>query len=491
MTSKKRSLTPRTRPIEAVEPRTLFAATLAFAHEFGDSSALTGTFGNSVAVDATGNTYFVGGFSGTVDFNPSPTKTFNLTATTGQANPFVAKYAPNGSLLWAVAAKGSGGSESDSVAVCKDGSIWVGGDLAGTADFNPAKPLFNLTAKGAHDIFLWKLSSAGKFLTAVRGGGAGATDSITTVAVNAAGDVYASGYCNATSVFGAQKIKSAGDNDGFVTKVSKAGKFVFTKIIGGASLDRATSVALDSAGNVYATGLFSGAVNFNKGGAGGALTSLGPNETFVLKLDSAGHFKFVRRFGSSTTSQTNGSLGQSIALDHSGNIYVGGAYGGTTDFNPGTGVHNLTSTGVGDLFVTKLNAAGNFVWAKSAGSTFADGLNSISVDKAGSVYITGQFGGNGDFDPGPKISNLVGTPNLANGFVWKLTSAGNFVLARAFVTDAGNFCEGSGIATDAKGDIYVSLRFQGGVDFDPGAGVLKSTTGNSTVLEGALIKLTP
>src|SRR5438552_2041239 len=89
--------------------------------------------------------------------------------------------------------------------------------------------------------------------------------------------------------------------------------------------------------------------------------------------------------------------GTAIAVDAAGNVYATGGFSGTVDFDPGPGVFNLTSAGGYDAFVSKLDGAGNFVWARALGSSTDDG-NGIAVDGAGNVYTTGAFQGTADFD---------------------------------------------------------------------------------------------
>ena len=71
-----------------------------------------------------------------------------------------------------------------------------------------------------------------------------------------------------------------------------------------------------------------------------------------------------------TVSVFGGTLndsGLSIAVDSGGNVYTTGYFEGTADFNPGTGITNLTSAGYKDVFVSKLDSSGELIWAKSFG----------------------------------------------------------------------------------------------------------------------------
>jgi len=127
---------------------------------------------------------------------------------------------------------------------------------------------------------------------------------------------------------------------------------------------------------------------------------------------------------------TNLEESVSIAVDDSGNIYTTGYFQGTTDFDPGLGTFNLTSAGVQDIFISKLDASGNFVWAKSIGEISTDIGYSIAIDVSGNVYTAGYFYGTADFDPGAGTFNLTSAGGQ-DIFISKLDASGNFVWAKS------------------------------------------------------------
>jgi len=77
-----------------------------------------------------------------------------------------------------------------------------------------------------------------------------------------------------------------------------------------------------------------------------------------------------------------------ITLDAVGNVDVTGYFTGTARF----GATVLTSVGESDVFVAKLDATGNYLWAQSARGSGYDGANAIAVDTEGDAYVTGYFG---------------------------------------------------------------------------------------------------
>ena len=125
----------------------------------------------------------------------------------------------------------------------------------------------------------------------------------------------------------------------------------------------------------------------------------------------------------------NSDNGFGIAVDGSGNVYTTGTFRGTADFDPGADAVNLTSSGGIDIFVSKLDSNGIFVWAKRIGGSSSDTRRSIAVDSSDNVYITGNFEGTVDFDPGIGVSNVsdLTSSGSRDVFVSKLDSDGGFV----------------------------------------------------------------
>ena len=166
--------------------------------------------------------------------------------------------------------------------------------------------------------------------------------------------------------------------------------------------------------------------------------------------------------------------GGSIGLNAFGEIYVEGRYWGSIDFNPGVGIFNLTSAGICDVFVLKLDALGNFVWAKSMGGTGYDYGDAMTVDASGNVLTTGSFEGTSDFDPGSGVYNLTSSPSNPttgyydhNIFVSKLDANGNFLWAKQVGGVSADACEitaldqakldGCQVLVAATGDDKVNL----------------------------------
>jgi len=205
-------------------------------------------------------------------------------------------------------------------------------------------------------------------------------------------------------------------------------------------------VAVDSSGNTFVTGFFSGSgSDFNPLGTSSSLASgLGGKDGVFAKYDSAGKLLWKRQFGSTTGDDG----GNSIAVDTTGNIYVVGSFEDTAIFGAILWVPlGLVSAGGSDAFVAKYDSSGNMVWVRGLGGPGNDVAHDVAVDGNGNVYVTGYFTGTADFDPGSGTRNLV-SRGSTDAFVCRLTSSGSL----SWVTQIGGSSTDVGLGITLSGD---------------------------------------
>lgn len=234
--------------------------------------------------------------------------------------------------------------------------------------------------------------------------------------------------------------------------------------------EQVNAITADAAGNVYATGSFRNTVDFDPQGGVSDLTANNV-DVFILKLNNAGGLEWAKRIGA--PSNTTPEFGQCIALDPAGNIYVAGQIGiMQVDMDPGPGTFYLTGVGSRDAFVLKLDAAGDFIWAKQIAGPQDELPIAMRVDDTGSVHLCGRFNGTGvDFDPGAGTL-LLNSAGGWDNFVMKLDPAGDLAWATSMGSAEPDLEEALGIDVDAAGHVYTTGVFAGTVDFDPGPGTM-------------------
>jgi len=242
----------------------------------------------------------------------------------------------------------------------------------------------------------------------------------------------------------------------------------WAKGMGGTDYDYGKSITTDASGNVYTTGYFQGTANFDPSGGTYNLTSAGDYDIFIQKIDASGNLVWAKKMGGASADK-----GISLSIDAFGNVYTTGCFAETADFDPSTGTYNLTSAGSYDIFIQKLDADGNFVWAKAMGGTYADLGKSITTDASGNVYTTGYFYGTADFDPSGDTYNLT-SAGQSDIFIQKLDADGNFVWAKRM--GGASYDYGFSITTDASGNVYTTGYFEGTADFEPSAGTSNLTS---------------
>ncbi len=359
----------------------------------------------NIAVDAFGNVLVGGTFRGTVDLNPGAGQ-FTVTAVGQEA--FLLKLDTNGNFMWAKHWGGNSSSTANNInaiALDSSGNINIGGSFEGKNDLNPGTETFNVSPSGAGDAYILKLDANGEFLWAVAFGGNvfNQIDKVSALALDGSGNIVASG-----PFYGSVEVFNLKDGGNFYVKLDGSGNLIWAKQTDGSESVITNSLKLDETGNAYIVGRFGGTRDFDPGPEVFNVTcSSGYYDIFILKLNASGNFVWAKGFGGSAF--LGGDSGNSIVLDNQGYLYTTGSYVGAGDFNPGVGELILTPVGFVDMFISKFDTAGNFIYAKTFGSIpngFTTG-QSLIADASGNVFCTGYFQNTTDFNPGSGVFNLV------------------------------------------------------------------------------------
>lgn len=422
----------------------------------------------STSVDNNGNIYVTGYFTGfNVDFDPGPSSFILTNSFSFTGSPFLCKFNSNGDFLWAIKFGLSDFSPRDMVLDYLGNPIVCGGNgdfgtTNGGSSTNGRVYKFN-----PNGTLLWERVIGGR------------PNSIAAANVNniQAGTFWIVGSFVGSQDFdpsaGSTNIKTAvGGTDIFILSLDvDTGLGASVQTIGSSGNDYGMGIIINSQGNKFVTGAFSGIVDFNFGTGTTNLTSNGLLDCFVLKLSQSTSISF----SSAVSFGGDGNdIGMDVAMDSAVNTYITGSFETTVDFNPSSGISNLISNGGKDLFVNKFDLNLGYLWAQKSGGINNDEGISIVCDNSGNTFSTGYYSGTADFHPGTPVYHLNSFGGSNDIYIWKLNSNGNFILANSYGgnDDDKGYC----VTSDTNGNPYSVGFFSGIADFDPGIGVSNLTS---------------
>lgn len=333
----------------------------------------------------------------------------------------------------------------NATAVDASGNVYIAGSFDGATLALGGQTLSRI---GLLDAFVAKLDANGTLLWARNYGGTGARTCGCAIAADASGNVYLGGKFDAS--LSAPALALIGIEDAFALKLDTAGNTIWARNYGGAGAWTGSyAIAADAAGNVYLGGSF-----WNANLSAPALTLIGSQDAFALKLNAAGNTTWAKNYGGAGAN----AFGTGIAADSSGNVYLGG----TLDASLSTPA--LTLIGIQDAFAFKLDTAGNTVWARNYGGAGASTHgNAIAAGGSGQVHLGGDFSG---ADLSAPALTLIGNQDA---FALSIDTSGNRVWARNF-GGVGSYAYGSAIAADNAANAYLGGDF-GGVKGSQDAGL--------------------
>jgi Beta-propeller repeat len=397
-----------TKPL-IIDPKIVYATYL---------GGIQGEVGTSIAVDSSGNTYI----TGTATSSNFPTRN-PVQGTRGDLDyedVFVTKLNASGSdIIYSTFLGGIYGDDGNGIAIDASGNAYVVGVTG-----SPNYPVFNAFqstggSSDGHkdDAFITKLNPNGSLAYSTYLGGDSADDSGSSIAVDAPGNAYITGYAASTNFPTLNQLQGlSGPSDAFVAKLSATGVLLFSTYLGGSSYERGFDISVDNSNVAYITGLtFS--TNFPT--TPGALP--GSSDRFTAKLS-------ITPSGGSLIYSTTGIGGFGIAVDSSGSAYIAGT--SVSKLNPaGSGlIYSVPMTA--DIIELALDADKNaYVTGSQSDQVFV-----AKVDTTGEVEYTNTFGGSAsDYGWG------IAVDSDANVYVTGGTTSTNFpVTAGAFQTVHGH-----------------------------------------------------
>ena len=379
-------------------------------------------FSRAVVVDKLGNSYVTGSFSGTASFGET-----TLTSS-GSSDVFLAKLNRHGETLWAVRA-GSGSTateEGRALAVDDAGHVFLTGGFSGDSTFGST----NLMSRGGLDVFLAKYTAYGEVVWARSFGGSADFEYGLGLALDPAGNILLTGQFQGVAIFGTTNLISRGGQDAFLAKCSGNGEVLWVSQAGGTQTDIGRTVATDASGDSYVSGWFAGATTF---GQSTVLNSAGSSDAFVARYDPQGNLVRVTSFataradlayGFALDAAANGyflawtdSIGGSqlvlqkfnaagafqwsramrvnsdasargsLVADSAGNTFFTSQFSGVADFAG----RMLQSRGTADAFVARFDSTGGAQWVAQAGGPGVKEGRGVALDGFGGAIVTGRF----------------------------------------------------------------------------------------------------
>lgn len=357
-----------------------------------------------VTLDAAGNAYLLGEFSGTLTIGA-----LSVQALAGSRDAFVAKVDAAGTPLWLQRFGGPvnefetefgafNGAPIGGIAVSPAGSLFFtfsfdGSMILDTGGGGTAV----LTSGGLQDMAIIKLDLQGNYLGSIQFGGTN-SEAPRDLAVDASGDVVVLGVSNGEVTLGNTTVTNAGNGDVFFAKFTSSLQPIFLRGFGGQGNDSPLGLATDPSRNIIMTGHF----NSDMPIGGGTLTNQGGLDGFLAKFNPNGQLLWVQQIGG-----TGDQLGHRVISDAGGFIYLNGRYDSPTVSLGAVVVTN--STGASAIYVMKLDTFGNAFWGQGAtasggfrgtgaGGGSILGFNSgVAYDQLGRFYISGRFEGTATF----------------------------------------------------------------------------------------------
>ncbi|HTL31020.1 MAG TPA: SBBP repeat-containing protein [Tepidisphaeraceae bacterium] len=372
--------------MQTLEERRLFAATptLDFSTYFGGASE---DFGDAVAVDASGNYYL----AGTTTSSSGVASGGNDTTYSGgifSGDALLAKFDPSGKLLWSTYIGGGSAKYDDinAISLDSDGNVYVAGTSISTGWVSGG---YNTSLSGAADGFVAKFTASGAAVWSTYVGGSG-DDRVYDLHVTGKGAVTVVGQTDSTDLgSGGFDNTNSGGVDGFITRITAAGKLSYSAYIGGAGTDKANSVTMGLDGSFYVAGETDSDSGFV---ADGFDTSFGGGlyDGFVFQVKPDATKGWSTYMGGSDLDKA-----AAIALAPDDQIIVGG----TTDSDGwASGGYDTDNRG-NDAFVARLTtAATKKLVLPSRSVSFSADRPAVGIGVAGDVHAVLRVERNSTWD---------------------------------------------------------------------------------------------
>jgi len=264
------------------------------------------------------------------------------------------------------------------------------------------------------------------------------------VTVDATGSIYITGHFLQHISFGDGNLL-AYDVGLYVAKFDADGTLAWRKTFSGNAQTWGRAIAVDDLGSIYVGGWLTGSVDL---GGGELIAGGSESDAFLAKFDSLGHHVWSKHFGDASAQAV-----EVLTIDLSGNVVFGGSFAGAIDVGGG----NLYSAGSRDVFLAKVDSAGNHLWSKRYGNFDHQSIGSLATTSSGGFVLGGSFYGNIDFGGGALMSS-----GSADGYVAALDNEGHHLWSTRLGGAGADFV--SAVAFTPAGAVLAVGVFAGTAD---------------------------
>lgn len=422
----------------------------------------SGDYGYAAAADQHGNLNFGGRFEGATSFNPS---NIGDSAFCSQPNPFLLQYDSLGNLNWYKTWESVDMSYIIAIDTDPSGNIYCVGAFSDQIDLDPEAGS-NLTQPGDGGIFISKFSSSGTLLwtNAIHNSLANSNSIIPRcISVNDNGNSFIGGEYTGSfdwdsgTGYAVHSVPNSGSSM-FILHLDENGNFGwFSQFNGsGGTTSELYGISADNIGNTYVTGHFHEATDFDPSDDTLIENASGSSSSFLVKLDQTGNLGWIHALPASQGSDCQ------VYNTH---VVFTGQFGSpvseTVDFDPGSGVHNVTSINM-DTYFLNLDTSGNFNWVSIVSGDGTQSSRSMDITSDGYIYAAGRFDQNITYGNNLNVHFTSNTDT--EYFICKMDSSGIFLEQYMLL--------GTGIApvfnithSDA-GQTYIGGHYSGEVDLN-------------------------
>lgn len=342
----------------------------------------------SIAVDKYDNSYTIGYFKGTVDFDPGAGIS-NITSY-GKSDIFILKLDSNGSFKWVRQLGSSAEEQGYKIELDANMDIYVTGWFGDT--INILNTTLRVSPQNHNEILMAKLDSLGRIIWA-KSLGIPSGDDLHTFILDKTCNIYLTGMFKGKVDFNPGKeryyLKSKYYYAKYISKFDLNGNFKWARSVKVNTYNLAPVIAVDKEGSVYTSGHFEGTADFNSNDKHFKVKSSKNRNLFILKLDSLGHFIWVRIIeGNFYTNES------SMVIDTFGYIYSTGCFLGKINYQVNNKSIELNSFGNSDVFILKLDKIGQLISIDKIGGNGFDYGVDIKTLGDGYIYTMGIIEGN-------------------------------------------------------------------------------------------------